>query len=138
MKPSTSPTALPIGINGLKIRKGALSYTNTGLSTFFRIPINTDGSAAGAAVAVATNITSIDDFVLDARGDAFIAQNRPVSSLGMLARGAVAVTPLAPIVGATAVQFGRLPGDRRSVYVTSFGDATAGGRVTRVHVGVRA
>jgi len=70
------PTAaLSLGINGIHTKKNVLYWTNSALGTFGSVPINADGSAAGAIVAIAHAVdsTKFDDFALDRRGNAWVA-----------------------------------------------------------------
>lgn len=130
------PGDIPIGINGIKIRNGDLYFTNYDSSSFFRVPIHPDGTAAGNVTLVAANIAGADDFQFDNRGNVFVAQNRPGSRLAEITSGTGSITVIADIMYATACQFGRTPGDFESLYITSAGNTTMGGRVSRVDVGV--
>ena len=133
---SPRPKNLPVGINGLKIRDGSLFFQNYDRAFLARIPIRKDGTASGAGVIVATNITSPDDFQFDVFGDAFVAQNTPANALGFVKNGQDRVRELASIPGTTACQFGRTLADSTSLYVTFSGNSTVGGGVVRAEVGV--
>ena len=143
MKPDPS-NAIQIGINGIKIRNQALTFDNYDLGTLNTIPIKPDGTAAGPAKVIATGLVGTDDFQYDVRGDVFIAQNRPGNELGFLKSDASTGNVLAPVVGATAVQFGRTKADRKTLYITSDAgvmvvggrNVTIGGRVSKANVGV--
>ena len=108
------------------------------------IPIKPDGTAAGPAKVIATGLAGTDDFQYDARGDVFVAQNRPGNELGFVKKGASTGNVLAPVVGTTAVQFGRTKADKETLYVTSDAgvmvvggqNITIGGRVSKANVGV--
>lgn len=71
--PSMAPLPGGSGINGLHVLNNYLYYTNLNTATFFRIPINADGSAAGPVESVAEGLTGADDFTIDASGYAYIA-----------------------------------------------------------------
>ncbi|KAG7004524.1 hypothetical protein G7Y79_00025g058100 [Physcia stellaris] len=73
MKP-LSP-GIRLGVNGLKIRARNLYFTNSQQGLLARIPIQEDGVAAGPAVVLSRDVGGADDFVLDPRGDAFVAEN---------------------------------------------------------------
>jgi hypothetical protein len=61
-----------LGVNGLKLRGGAVWATNLDRGTVLRIPIRRDGRA-GEVSAVATGLTGIDDFAFTGRGDQLLA-----------------------------------------------------------------
>ena len=136
---------LPVGINGIKIRKGNLFFTNASQKLFVKIPINADGTAAGPLMTLSTDSLG-DDFALDAEGDAFLAQNG-ANNLGYLGPegGNVTILAGAPLqdkhvlAGPASCQFGRLQRDQRVPYITTTGgiasNATApglGGTLSKV------
>lgn len=144
MKPSST---LPFGINGIKIRNGALYFTNTAQGTFVKIPISADGSATGPAVIISKDVAS-DDFTFGPRGEAYLAQNGQ-NNLGFLgpAGGNVTILTGAPLkdktylAGPSACQFGRLPQDRKVLYITTTGGLfsnastpTSGGTLSKVNL----
>ena len=143
MKPDPN-NAILIGINGIKIRNQALTFDNYDLGTLNTIPIKPDGTAAGSAKIIATGLAGTDDFQYDVRGDVFVAQNRPSNELGFVKKGASTGTVLAPVLGATAVQFGRTKADRKTLYITSDAgvmlvggqNVTVGGRLSKANVGI--
>lgn len=61
-----------LGVNGLKLRGGAVWATNLDRGTVLRIPLRRDGSA-GEVRTVATGLTGIDDFAFTGRGDQLLA-----------------------------------------------------------------
>ncbi|KAL8823066.1 MAG: hypothetical protein Q9191_006212 [Dirinaria sp. TL-2023a] len=136
----------PVGINGIKIRKGSLFFTNAGQKIFVKVPINPDGTASGPIETLSTNSLG-DDFALDGKGDAFLAQNG-ANNLGYLgSEGAKNITVLAGaplqdkhvLAGPSSCQFGRLRSDKKALYITTTGgissNATApglGGTLSKV------
>jgi hypothetical protein len=71
--------SIPIGINGLKIARGYLYFTNTARGTFSRVPVSADGLKFGDVELIASLDMSVsgddwDDFALDTDGVAYIAQ----------------------------------------------------------------
>ena len=147
MKP-TAVSSSKNGINGIKIRDGALFFTNSNTEIFARLPINKNGTAAGVASIVASGLSG-DDFQFDNKGDAFVALNS-ANSLGFIAAGSTdSVVVLAGsqdsfvLAGPTACQFGRTLLDEGSLYVSSTGGVaayktgnfTVGGRISRIDVG---
>lgn len=128
---------LPIGVNGLKIRKDNLYFTNLQQGLFVRIPIKGDGAAAGPAVVLSRNVEGADDFELDPSGDAFIAENGQ-NNLAFLGPEGGNTTTLAGaplqdkalLAGPTAVAFGRTRWDRESLYVTTSSGLASGANAT--------
>ncbi|MCJ1376643.1 hypothetical protein MMC20_007886 [Loxospora ochrophaea] len=140
----------PNGVNGIKIHEHHLYFTNTDQNSLNRVPISANGSATGPAEVVAANITSPDDFILDTRGDVFVALDG-ANELAFLKRsggkslfasdvildGSLNSTVLA---GPTACVFSR---DGQILYVSSSGgegeyvtgNFTVAGRVSRVDIG---
>jgi hypothetical protein len=118
------PGGVPVGINGLHVRDKVLYFINSSQGLFAKVPIHTNGTAAGDFVVVARNGPG-DDFTLDKHGNAFVAQNTgdalqlitPAGDVKVLA-GSVNETVLE---GDTAAQFGRTPLDRDILYVTTNG-----------------
>ena len=70
------PTATSFGINGLRMSGNSLYFSNSGQGTIGRIPVNGDGSAAGA-VEILANATSssfkYDDLDIDSEGNVWVA-----------------------------------------------------------------
>jgi len=129
--PAAGPS--PFGINGVKIRDGFLYFTNTATSSLVKIPISPiDASATGPAIVLSTDAKG-DDFILDRAGDAFIAENN-LNNLAFLPPqgGNVTVLAGAPftnatvLAGPTACAFGRLPRDRKSLYITTSAGIASG------------
>ena len=142
MRPDPT-SAIRAGINGIKIRDHALTFDNYNFGTLSRVSINPDGTATQPAKVITTGLTGIDDFQFDARGDIFAAQSFPANVLGFV-KGAGPGIVLAPVTGATAVQFGRTKADQKTLYITSDAgvaevngkNVTIGGRVSKANVGV--
>ena len=146
--PLMAPTSIPgNGVNGIKIRDGALFWTNNNAQTFNRIPIHPDGTTAGTSSTLASGIAG-DDFVFNKRGDAFIAQNAWDNLVFLRAGGGsalvIAGSPNSTVLaGPSACQFGRTLVDRKSLYVTTNGGLAGyftgnfriGGTVSRIDVG---
>lgn len=69
---------VPLGINGLHALDGTLYFTNSALEIFARVTINHEGTATGRAVEVVNDFPGgniYDDFALDSKGNAFIANH---------------------------------------------------------------
>ena len=65
MKP---PKGAPVGLDGIKIQDNSLYFTNAPLGTFVRVPLNGDGTPAGAAEVLLTG-WEIDDFAFGPDGE---------------------------------------------------------------------
>jgi hypothetical protein len=76
-----SNTAFPIGINGLRIYKGYMYYTNSGQGFFARVKIDSYGNQAGPFEVLAripqrgpaSPSNAYDDFTSDAHGNAYLS-----------------------------------------------------------------
>ena len=138
---------LPIGINGVRIRDGNLYFTNSGQNIFVKVPINADGTAAGAYKIIVENaVGQFDDFALDIFLDTFAVQGRgntiaKITSQGVETEVAGNLNSTA-IAGPTSARFGRTPLDLAVLYMTTNGglagpvDGTivVGGQVVAVNV----
>lgn len=69
-----------LGVNGLKLRDGAIYASNLDLGTLLRIPLNSDGSA-GDIETVASDLVGIDDFDFTGNGDEIVATIDPDSTV---------------------------------------------------------
>lgn len=115
----------PAGINGVKVHNGSLYWTNTGQSKLYKVAIDKQGNVPDGCKpeTIASNLVC-DDFVLDHKGNAYVA-----SPLGLITK--VGPSGEQEIVagnstgsklnGPTAVRFGRLASDRWSLYITTDG-----------------
>lgn len=131
--PSMKSGALPelgLGINGKEIRDNYLYYNAGTQTTFNRIPIHVDGTAAGpAALVVAMNAFG-DDFTFDeSKGTAYVATDltneilRNTPLLPVQANASIVIGALyqATVAGPTALEFGRTHLDRNTLYVMTNG-----------------
>lgn len=138
MKPPTPP-ALPIGINGLKVRDGYLYWSNTGLQLFCRIKIDAEGKATGPVEILERNIL-IDDFVLDKKGCAWLTTHG-LNTLAVVKPGGGGVITAAgridklTVAGGTACQFGRTSSDSDILYFVTTGGMSAPVNGTEVEGG---
>ena len=143
-----STPAIAIGIHALRIRDGSLFFDNSAQETFVRIPIHSDGTAAGAAVVLSTNINS-NGFAFDSKGDAFFTENTP-NALGYVPVGGGESTVLAGVPltapsylpGPESCEFGRTRLDCETLYITTtggiasgLGNLTLGGTLSKVNIG---
>jgi sugar lactone lactonase YvrE len=127
-----------MGINGLRVWRGHLYWTNSDLKSVYRLPLNPSGSGVGphSRSELVANLTAvspvfIDDFTIGNDGTLWVTSSGPQNVV-------VAVRPNgrggwhAPVVAtggpkSTAVQgdvaaaFGRGPSDREILYVTTNG-----------------
>ncbi|KZP21489.1 hypothetical protein FIBSPDRAFT_1020155 [Athelia psychrophila] len=120
---------IPVGINGLHIRRGYLYYTSSTQGLFARVPIHADGTPAGAAEVIAHNGFD-DDFVFDRAGNAYVATNADNTVQKITPAGNVTVVAGSVnstlVAGSTAAQFGRTAADSSVLYVTKDGKFTNG------------
>ncbi|KAL8898671.1 MAG: hypothetical protein Q9207_006588 [Kuettlingeria erythrocarpa] len=145
-KLGSKPTA---GVNGIHIRDRVLYFTNSNFATFNQMPLNADGSAAGPATTIASEVAG-DDFALDAKGQAYVALNgeNEVAKVEVPS-GKVTVLAGSPqdqvtIAGPASAAFGRTVLDKKSLYIVSngglqgytTGNFTVGGRVSRIDLGL--
>ncbi|PGG99672.1 hypothetical protein AJ79_08446 [Helicocarpus griseus UAMH5409] len=121
--------AIPISVNGVLARGGTLYYTNMGQRNFLSIPLNDDGTAAGNATVIASDIGG-DDFEIDAVGTAYITTYTDNTLFRVSAAGELMTSILDfQLNGLTAAHFGRTADDERTLYVV-----TNEGRVVAVQV----
>lgn len=136
MHPVSTGT-LNLGINGVRLYRGYLWWTNWDTRIFYRVRVLANGTTAPGAkvevVATETNLPTLDDFTFD--GDtAFIATNAGQNILRVAQNGDTTVAAAGSgdttLINASAVKFGRTATDKRTIYVTTTGDTrTVGGRV---------
>ena len=125
--------APPIGVNGLKIRDGNLFFTNGNQGIFVRIPIKSTGEPSGPTVVLSRDIKGADDFILDSAGNEFIAENGQNNLAFLRSTGGnttiLAGAPLEDptlLAGPSAVAFGRLHSDKKSLYITTTAGLASG------------
>ena len=117
---SPNATVAPIGIKGLRVRGNNLYFTNTNRNTYASIPVSSNGSPTGQALAL-SSLASPDDFQFDTVGNADFANNNTVSK-ATTSNGPVSVYSNSLLVeGATACQFGRVLSDYRTLYTSRNG-----------------
>jgi len=112
-------TTLPTpGANGIKVYKDAVWVSNSAQEIITQIPINSDGSA-GTPLVRFTNILS-DDFAFDVAGNLYTATDGDNEIVKISPDGTRTVIAGSQdgILGSSAVAFGRLPGDRNTLYIT--------------------
>ncbi|KAN0098155.1 hypothetical protein V8E51_013818 [Hyaloscypha variabilis] len=135
---SPPPPALPMGINGIKIRDGYLYWSNTGKQLFCRIKTDDEGKTSGSVEVLERDII-IDDFIFDKKGNAWLTHH-PVNTLGVLKAGGGVVTVVGKpdkltLPGVTACQFGRTSSDADVLYVVTSGGMSAPVNGTEVEGG---
>lgn len=111
-----------LGVNGLKLRGGAVWATNLDRGTVLRIPIRRDGSA-GAVRTVATGLEGIDDFAFTGRGDELLAALNGPSEVALVRSDgshSIVLTPADGLQNPTSVAV-----RGRTVYVFSAAYVTA-------------
>jgi sugar lactone lactonase YvrE len=132
------------GVNGIHAPgNGFLYFTNTGASTYGKIPIDSNGTATGDAGMLFHNSeVAPDDFALYSHGGSDAAflmdgtNDRVVYTNGK----SDSYSTITAIRGPTAAAFGRRSGDGNSLYVVSTGGdlsyaqnpVPVGGRLTKI------
>ena len=137
-------TGIDVGINGLKVRNGVLRFSNTDQALGAQVSVNpVSGVAKASAKPFTVGLTGADDFQVDILGNTFLAGHDQLRVVAATKGSpAVVVSNSSLLAGSTAVEFGRLPLDFASVYVTTNGGVgqyvthkpTTPGRVVRVDV----
>lgn len=121
-----------LGVNGLKIHKGAVWATNLDKGTVLRIPIRPDGRA-GRVRTEATGLQGIDDFAFTGRGDQLLATLNGTSEVALVqpdGRHSIVLTPADGLQNPTSIA---VRGD--TVHVTSAAYLTAKDpNLLRVHL----
>ena len=116
-----SPDAqLSLGINGIKVRKGAVYFSNSNKDIIARLIVKKNKTPIGPAVAVVTGLTGVDDFAIGPNGAFFAAENLNNALSYAPAAGGAAEIIANISANPTAVAFGRAE-DAQSVYVSSAG-----------------
>ena len=118
-----------LGVNGIKIRDSHLHWANTAAGFNARIKINAFASPVGCSEIAVTNVPGADDFIIRSDGVAFICQNgedtlsiaylnpsEPVPAVPIAGRNTSTI-----LAGVTAAAFGRLPTDRKRLYLSTSG-----------------
>ncbi|KAH8168494.1 SMP-30/Gluconolaconase/LRE-like region domain-containing protein [Sarocladium implicatum] len=127
-----SPNAsLPIGVNGVHVQDSHLYWTNSALTTIFRIALTEDGyPKAGAEPEVVVDLSNLtallDDFIFDGEGNIWVAAFDTNSLIRVDAKTMegkiVAGSPKELILpGVTAAAFGRGKKDQDLLYLTTSG-----------------
>lgn len=142
--------SLAIGINGIRIAKDTLYWTNSFERIIYRIKIDDNGSAArGAAVEKVVHIEEaafLDDFAIGDDGTIWAAENvgnrlwavRRNGSYAVVEGGVGQIT----VAGDTAAAFGRGTKDKDTLYVVTSGAQagpvngtyTEGGKVVAIDI----
>jgi hypothetical protein len=106
-----APAAGFLGVNGVKVHRGAVWATNLDTGSLLRIPVRWSG-AAGTAETVATGLGAVDDFAFTGRGDTVLVTDIKADTLVRLGPDGRTTTVLTAAEGlssptAVAVRGGR-------------------------------
>ena len=122
LEPTTNARAAGlahIGINGLKVYKGHLYFTNTAKGTYAEVPLSlVTGKPEGSPSVIANYSTLTDDLSFDNGGNVFISEElvgvvlRPANTTALNNHTRV----FSPLVGANANSFGRTAMDVCTLY----------------------
>ncbi|RCI13008.1 hypothetical protein L249_0463 [Ophiocordyceps polyrhachis-furcata BCC 54312] len=125
----------PIGVNGIHIRDGNLTWLNHDTFKMFSIHITEDGlqaPEAKAAEVASFPVTALDDFIFGPaeQATAWVTTNSDNRVFALEASGESVVVAgannLPDVATATACQFGRSEKDGKVLYVTTGGDEIEG------------
>ncbi|CAH0047231.1 unnamed protein product [Clonostachys solani] len=115
---------IPVAINGIKVRKEYLYWTNTSKALFCRAKILENGKSFGSVEVLRQGFIG-DDFYFDSDDNAWVTQN-PFNTI-TVARSAGELVTVAgridrmDVAGATACQFDRREGKEHLLYVVTNG-----------------
>jgi len=133
------------GVNGIKVHKGYIYFSNTDAKKFLRASIGAAGDCSGSVDVVQENL-NVDDFFFDSEGSVYLTTHVFQSVVKLVKNGVrtrIAGGPDDVIVaGTTAAAFGRTPQDWTILYVTTTGGMSfpvngeiGEGRVLKIDVG---
>ncbi|KAM0802945.1 hypothetical protein BDR22DRAFT_842986 [Usnea florida] len=123
------------GVNGLEVHGSYLYWTSNGASVFARVPINNDGVPTGPTEVILQNFPS-DDFTFDRRGNVYLVDN--TTAIAVLREDSSKAEEVASgITNPTAVRFGRVPSDSNVLYVSSRGDPSVPGGLSKIDLSSR-
>ncbi|KAJ4369201.1 hypothetical protein N0V83_006286 [Neocucurbitaria cava] len=143
-----SVSALPLGVNGLKVHDGYVYYSNTVQHLLGRVRINPSSARAigpftTLATGAANNISVPDDFAVAKDGSVYLCgplatpDGDTLQHVGLDGK-VVTVAQGGVVAGTTAARFGKARGDKGVVYLSTMGgfaadgSRLAGGRVVSV------
>ncbi|KAJ4232214.1 hypothetical protein NW759_002601 [Fusarium solani] len=125
----------PLGVNGLKISRGYLYFTNTGRQLFGRFKIDEFGNKIGDVQVIwqapAGTKIAPDDFSLDQDGNAFVGCF-PNLLIKITPHGEQSILVNGTLAGATSTVFSK---DGRSLFVVTTGkgvEGVTGGQLVQV------
>ncbi|KAJ4343379.1 hypothetical protein N0V95_006680 [Ascochyta clinopodiicola] len=124
-----SAPGLPLGVNGIKVHKGYVYFTNTVRNSLNRIRVSSKGAASGSVEVLAQGeaIAVPDDFAV--LKDGSVIQGRPMSDEVVRVGAGGKVQVIAKVEGVTAVAVGRTGKDGKTAYLSSMGGFNADGSV---------
>ncbi|EJD42398.1 NHL repeat-containing protein [Auricularia subglabra TFB-10046 SS5] len=115
--------AFHTGVNGIHIHRAALYFTNSGVGTLARVPLD-QGKDATVEV-LADGLELPDDFALTSAGNAFVTLNIVRSVVRLSSDGKRTHVTGGPestdFATPTTAQFGRTDADRETLYVVTGG-----------------
>ena len=116
----------PLGINGLHALDGTLYFTNSALSLYGKVCITDEGTATGPAVKIVSDIPGgniYDDFALDSKGNAFIANHPDAITKVNYCGSQYTIANSSMYVQPTSAIFAKGRGADCTLYVVTDGDA---------------
>ena len=132
-------------VNGLRLYRDSLYFTNSQKETLVKVPINSYGEPVGDFTVLASGGFTPDDFAINSQGDAYVASfTIGKNGLVFIPHDGGNATYIAGMAGPTSCAFGRTAADRDTLYVgTSGGDykyltgqrVTVSGKILKIEVG---
>ncbi|KAH6980586.1 hypothetical protein BKA56DRAFT_673087 [Ilyonectria sp. MPI-CAGE-AT-0026] len=124
-------TALPIGVNGIKVYNGHLYWTWSYSVSIYRIAITPAGLPAKRAkpelvADLSKSVSFLDDFVFDTHGNIYAASNFDNTVVFINTKSGkwetvVGAVDQLTVAGSTSVAFGRGKHDKNTLYVSTSG-----------------
>jgi sugar lactone lactonase YvrE len=136
--PALKPTdAVPLGVNGIHIQDDELYFTNLATNTVGRIPITSDGNAAGPVQLLTSKALAADDFALSDNGTVYAAGFNALWQVTGDGRTTAFVGgPNNTVVqGITSARIGRTEMDKDVLYMSTQGGLLARPPGSAVHGG---
>jgi sugar lactone lactonase YvrE len=129
--------AVPLGVNGIRIQDDELYFTNLATNAVGRIPITSNGNAAGPVQLLTSKALAADDFALSDNGTVYAAGFNTLWQVTADGQTTAFVgDPNSTVVqGITSARFGRTEVDKDVLYMSTQGGLFAGPPGSAVHGG---
>lgn len=129
----------PLAINGLSMYRSAVYFLNSALKLYGRVPVTTDGNAAGEVEVLAraeNDVSTFDDFAMDWEGNAWVAtHSKMVTEISVEGRqrNFTSGADVPDMTQPTSIVFGRgSKEEENTLYIVTAGFKEIGGQVFRM------